>query len=1439
MAPSVSSSPEMGTVVATANVQAQPSSMVFDPADGYTYVANYGTTTVSVVHEGFVLANLTVGTNPIAGAYDATNQTIYIANGGSGNVSVLQGVSVVGTANTGGTPTFATWDPADNEVYVGNSGGLGSVFAINGTRVETSIPAAATPLAALFDPANGEIYVANNGGNSVTVICGATSCNSGVDLKNTVVTTITGFGGAGKPSALALDPSSGYLFVTDAKNNQVGSINTISNTFGNRFGVGNAPSSIVYDPANGNVYDAAPASNQVNFFVGNSLNPAVNNIGVGTAPNAVLFDPGNGNIYATDSTGGQVSIVGMRLLGTLSVQTGPNSLSYDPNDGDLYATNAGSNTVSVISTMLVLSPVSAAPAGSPSMSGTVGTPVTFWANLSGVGSGTDSVSISATPSGLGCAASVSLSLYAAVGVARLACTPSAARTYTLWVNASDSAGSVVQETATYDVLSIPVVSTPTPSVPSVDLGQSVIFSTTASGGTGTYPTYTWAASSIFLGCTIANAPSISCAPFQASAGYTVSVSVTDSGGRTSATAISSSFPVYADPALSTPSVRVNGTVASQADQGEALLFTASLTSPGSGGISSYTWTALPPGCAGTGNTVSCSASAASVGLYSISVSVTDSNGVSATSASASLTIFADPTLADFALNPSVDVGQGGYFVAQPSGGSGTYTNYTWAGLPGPECYGTLYSSIAYCVFSVADIGPLTVSVKVTDSTGWVVYAGPSNFACTVYADPAVSAPVVTVNGTAGTTADAGQTLGFATTLVNPGSGGFTQYTWTGLPTGCAGTTASITCTPSSTGTYLVRVNVTDSNGVTATSTQVSLTVFPSLVVPAPVLSVNPVLVGQSVDLSVTPIGGATPYAAYHWSGLPSSCTGVSTATPVCTAAPSDVGSHAVSVQVTDALGWKSGSLASTLLIVVGGSSAPTVSTPFANRTSADVGQSVTFSTQASGGSGGYVYAWTGLPASGCTGTTSATVSCALSASGTLSLSVVVTDSSGASSPASGTLSYTVYALPSLAVPTASLASGGLDAGQGVDFTTTVTSLGSGGTVVVWTSSSGLLICSSNPSTPTLLTCLATASGNYTVTVKVTDSDGGRASATSTTEQVLSDPTAPAPSASPATVDVGASSTLATAPYGGGGGFSVHWVGLPAGCSGTTPSISCGPSTAGTYLIWVQVTDANGFQVTSLPVVLTVHAALGVSASAAPTQATSGEPVAFSATLSGGTAPWSIAWNFGDGARGTGAGASHAYVSPGTYTARVWLNDSAGASVSATVTVTVVAASTTSTPTTGGTGLSSGVPLWWLILVVVVMLVALIAVALLASRRRGSGGTGSAAPSEDAAGAVAVGEAGAEPAPAAEGGEPSAETSPEAEAPAEASSGTGAEPAPVAAEGGAGEYSEENEPTETSPTSDVKDAQAVEVDEPIGERAAEDPESGSDEVTVDEPTEEGS
>ena len=80
----------------------------------------------------------------------------------------------------------------------------------------------------------------------------------------------------------------------------------------------------------------------------------------------------------------------------------------------------------------------------------------------------------------------------------------------------------------------------------------------------------------------------------------------------------------------------------------------------------------------------------------------------------------------------------------------------------------------------------------------------------VHADPAVTGIAPSSDPS---------TVGQSLTLVanvSGGSGAYT-YTWTGLPTGCATVNAAtLTCTPTATGTFTVNLVVKDSLGVSAT-----------------------------------------------------------------------------------------------------------------------------------------------------------------------------------------------------------------------------------------------------------------------------------------------------------------------------------------------------------------------------------------------------------------------------------------------------------------------------------------------------------------------------------------------------------------------------------------------------------------------------------------------
>lgn len=66
-----------------------------------------------------------------------------------------------------------------------------------------------------------------------------------------------------------------------------------------------------------------------------------------------------------------------------------------------------------------------------------------------------------------------------------------------------------------------------------------------------------------------------------------------------------------------------------------------------------------------------------------------------------------------------------------------------------------------------------------------------------------------------------------------------------------------------------------------------------------------------------------------------------------------------------------------------------------------------------------------------------------------------------------------------------------------------------------------------------------------------------------------------------------------------------------------------------------------------------------------------DPVTFSATVEGGSAPYRYAWDFGNRTFGSGSPVTHTYLHPGTYTAILTVTDAAGGTSVSTVTVRVV------------------------------------------------------------------------------------------------------------------------------------------------------------------------
>ena len=352
----------------------------------------------------------------------------------------------------------------------------------------------------------------------------------------------------------------------------------------------------------------------------------------------------------------------------------------------------------------------------------------------------------------------------------------------------------------------------------LDAGQTLSVGVNPSGGSGTY-NFNWSgvpsacrADAAFLSCVV---------PATEVGDFDPTVTLHDSNGAIFTETYSGTIVVSPDPTASDLAI-TNATShpTSAADLGQTVTFT--LTSTAGSGGDTIEWTGLPTGCSPTGSaatSVSCTPTA--TGGFSVTARVTDSNGISATSPAAALLV--SPALAAVTIGASastLDVGQTLTLTSGYSGGSGG-VGFSWTGLPA----GCFSSNSPTVTCSPNSPGSSTPTVTVQDSNGAAIHATEAAAIIVSAAPTAMTLNVTDQGGATVINIAAGTTITFSLGST-AGSGGDT-IAWTGLPAGClaSGTNAVlIECSPSAAGTYVVSARVTDSNGVSATSPSVALTI---------------------------------------------------------------------------------------------------------------------------------------------------------------------------------------------------------------------------------------------------------------------------------------------------------------------------------------------------------------------------------------------------------------------------------------------------------------------------------------------------------------------------------------------------------------------------------------------------------------------------------------
>ena len=328
----------------------------------YAYATNYASSTVSQYQisatDGSLipLATPTVATgqNPYSISVEPTGEYVYVSNwsgssisqfriGSDGSLTALAGRDVP----TGFGPNAVSIDHGNRWAYVANLGentvsqysiGLdGQLSPMSAAKVQ----AGANPAIIVLDPKDKFAYVGNFGANARIPPAGPSTISQysvGANGSLTPLAASTVATGSG-PSAIAIDPTSKYVYVANLGDNNVGQYTigadgTLTAMPTPTVASGNGPAGIAIDVTGSYVYVANQADGTI-------------------------------SVYTVSTTDGSLTAVGAAV----AAGTGVSSVTVDPTGHFVYATNRGATTVSqyAIGTGGVLTPIASsatAPAGS-------------------------------------------------------------------------------------------------------------------------------------------------------------------------------------------------------------------------------------------------------------------------------------------------------------------------------------------------------------------------------------------------------------------------------------------------------------------------------------------------------------------------------------------------------------------------------------------------------------------------------------------------------------------------------------------------------------------------------------------------------------------------------------------------------------------------------------------------------------------------------------------------------------------------------------------------------------------------------------------------------------------------------------------------------------------------------------------------------------------
>ncbi len=288
-----------------------PQGMVVNPYNGYVYIANQLSNTITVLETGgTVIKVIPIGRSRIYGAspVDIAVNTIpntanygkvYIANCISNTISVIdKHLEITNTIEVGSRPLHIAFNSYNNTLAVSNlAEDTVSLIDAQSETVTQTIAVGKTPTHLTTTNENVQFYVINSGDDTISIIGHPTE---------ELITNI----GQGL-TTMAYHRANKSLYVIASESQEVIPIALDTLTTSNGTIVGADPYRIIYNPNSTLLYVGNRGDNTYSII--DSHNQVKEILALGNVGNNLAFDSRTDNIYSSDSFKGTVTIITYKL----------------------------------------------------------------------------------------------------------------------------------------------------------------------------------------------------------------------------------------------------------------------------------------------------------------------------------------------------------------------------------------------------------------------------------------------------------------------------------------------------------------------------------------------------------------------------------------------------------------------------------------------------------------------------------------------------------------------------------------------------------------------------------------------------------------------------------------------------------------------------------------------------------------------------------------------------------------------------------------------------------------------------------------------------------------------------------------------------------------------------------------------------------------------